>query len=580
MTRSRYKYLLLFGLAVTGCKKQLDQTPQTSLTDATFWTNTAQLSEACNYMYTFLPGLGSDDPTGNPTPYQDNYANIGYGTGTSGVGDGSRIAPATSSEWSNFYILIRAANNILQKSVTVQGDSGLIHQYQGEAHFFRAWAYFELVKRFGDVPLILQTLTLNDTLLYGARTNREVVIDSVYADLAFAATYCPQPDVAQNNGEYGRITSTAALALESRVALFEGTWDKYHGTGSYTAHLQLALSAAQAVISGGKHSLFVASVPDSSYYYLFQYQTQPSTENQIVVGGNPTPGGTNFTYANNKEIILPKLYGVSLTNIVSAHSYERGSLEQGNITASRAYMNAVLFADGLPMGQSAYDSTYKQTSPLTEFRNRDPRLGQTIFSANNIWPQLAGIIPYQPSLLYKIRKYFIVQDWTNQTSFVNFLAIRYAEVLLNYAEATYELNGRISDADLNLTVNALRNRATNNNPAELPLLTNAFVAAGGLNMLSEIRRERMVELAFEGFHYWDELRWKTAETELPLAVEGPEYFGPPYQATANNPILDANNFVILENASKRTFNPARDYLWPLPTKELALNSNLVQNPNW
>ncbi|TDW96858.1 RagB/SusD family nutrient uptake outer membrane protein [Dinghuibacter silviterrae] len=578
MKRTIASVILLASL--TGCSKQLVQNPQTSLTDASFWNTPSDLSEACTYLYTFLPGLGTDDPTGNPTPAQDDYSNIGYGTGTVGVGDGSRIAPATSSEWTNFYKLIRAANNILQKSVTVTGDTGLIHQYLGEARFFRAWGYFELVKRFGDVPLVMRTLTLSDSLLYGPRTARETVIDSVYADLTYAAIYCPQPDIAQSKSEYGRVTATAALALESRVALFEGTWDKYHGGGNATAHLQIAVQAAQAVINGGKHTLFVASVPDSSYYYLFQYQTQPSTENQIVAGGNPTPGGTNFTYATNKEIILPKLYGVSLSNIISSHSYERGYLEQGNITASRGYVNAVLFKDGLPAGQSVYDSTYKQTSPLTEFRNRDPRMGMTLLSSANIWPQLQGIIPYIPGLLYKVRKYFIVQDWTNQTSFVNFLAIRYAEVLLNYAEATYELNGNISDADLNLTVNALRARATNNNPSVLPSLTNAFATANSLNLLTEIRRERTVELAFEGFHYWDELRWKTAETELPLAVEGPQYFGPPYQASVNNPILDANHFVILESAGKRSFNPARDYLWPLPTQQLALNPNLVQNPNW
>lgn len=108
--------------------------------------------------------------------------------------------------------------------------------------------------------------------------------------------------------------------------------------------------------------------------------------------------------------------------------------------------------------------------------------------------------------------------------FLDFIAIRYGEVLLNYAEAVYELNGSISDADLDKSINLLRKRATNNDPSKLPLLTNAFVNANGLNMRDEIRRERSIELAYEGFRYWDLLRWKTAEIELPKPILGRKYF--------------------------------------------------------
>lgn len=113
----------------------------------------------------------------------------------------------------------------------------------------------------------------------------------------------------------------------------------------------------------------------------------------------------------------------------------------------------------------------------------------------------------------------------------------------------------------------------------MPALTNSFVSANGLDMRTEIRRERKVELAFEGFEYWDLLRWKTAEIELPKAILGPKYFQAE-MPLVTNPVLDANGNIILEAASKRGFNVQRGYLWPIPTNEIALNPNLTQNPGW
>jgi hypothetical protein len=114
----------------------------------------------------------------------------------------------------------------------------------------------------------------------------------------------------------------------------------------------------------------------------------------------------------------------------------------------------------------------------------------------------------------------------------------------------------------------------------LPLLTNSFVASNGLDMRTEIRRERRIELAFEGFHYWDILRWKSAETALPAAMLGQKYFSGEMNP-ASGVQFTPGGFAILEDVSKRAFNPQRDYLWPIPTQEIALSAvNLTQNPNW
>jgi len=556
----------VLSLGILSCQKKLDQLPKTSISDANFWKTTNDLALACNYLYSYLPALNASDPSGNPYPYQDEYSEIAYNAfSVNTISDGSRLAPATSQEWNSYYRLIRAANNIMEKSATVTGEESLIDKYIGEARFFRAWGYFELVKRFGDVPYISKTLSTSDSLLYSSRTPREKVIDSIYADLDFAAANCPMPD-AQPSAEYGRITSTAATAFKSRVALFEGTWDKFHNEGDASKHLQIAVDASSAVMTSGKHNLFTyAPDADSSYYYLFQYENAASLQ--------------NYTYATNHEIILARLYGQNQTNNISSHSYVRGSVTDGGISATRAFINMYLYKDGLPVGKSPFDSSLKETSTLTQFRNRDPRMGMTIMNKNQWYPSITGMHKYPPGLNYHTRKYGPIEDFTPNVSFINFMVIRYAEVLLNYAEAKYELNGSISDADLDATINLIRDRATNDNPALLPQLTNNLVNANGLDMRNEIRRARTIELAFEGFHYWDILRWKTAENVLPNALLGPKYF-PDEMKNVPSAKYDANGFVIIEDASKRQFDPARDYLWPLPTKELGLNSNLTQNPNW
>lgn len=550
-------FIAILSVSFIGCQKDLNQVPQTTLTNANFWKTTNDLELACNYLYTFLPGLGGQASIG---PYDDLMSDIAFSVnGANNVGDGSRLAPATDPNWNSDYQLIRACNNIFEHVGTVSGDTATINEYLGEAHFFRAWGYFDLVKRFGDVPLIMKTLTLSDSLLYSSRVNREIVIDSIYADLNFAATHCPLPSLLPAS-EYGRITSIAAFAFESRVALFEGTWDKFHDQGDYQKHLQVCINACNTVMNSGQCSLFIyAPAPDSSYYYLFQYQN-PATQ-------------TNYTYATNHGIILARLYGQNLGNNISSHSFERTSAADGAIFGTHNLTSMYLYKDGLPQGKSPFDSSNDETSSLTQFRNRDPRMGMTFFEKGEPIPTINGYVPYTPSLEYNILKYNTVTDYAALTSFVNYTVIRYAEVLLNFAEATYELNNSISDVELNKSINLIRSRVN------MPPLTNEFVQANGLDMRTEIRRERTIELCFEGFRYWDLLRWKTAESLLPQVILGGKYY-PAEMPNSPNAQFNSDGYSIWEAASKRSFNPQRDYLWPIPTKELGMNKNLTQNPDW
>lgn len=545
LKRATLSSLLILTLFIwMGCNKKLDLTPETALSDASFWKTPADLLSACTTLYNSLPGMAAN--------YQDNYSDISFGAAANTVSDGSRIAPATAAEWADNYTLIRRSNTILEKSAGVTGDAVLINKAKGEASFFRAWAYFELVKRYGDVPLILRTFDIQDTLATAHRTPRPQVIKAIYSDLDFAAANCPDA-AAQPAAEYGRITSGAALAFKSRVALFEGTREKFFNYGTSAADLTIAIDAAGKVMANARYGLYQnASKPDSSYFYLFQ----------LTADG-----------AANKENILVRLYGQDMTNSISYTNISR-DLEQALISPTRAMLDLYLYKDGLPVGKSPLQQ--EQTNTMSEFADRDPRAGITVFN-KGLWYISGKYVPNFDFTKtgYKLAKWFKGTDWNNKRSFTDFSIIRYAEVLLNYAEARYELNGSITDDDLNLTINKIRAR---NGAGAIAPLTNGFVNSNGLNMRDEIRRERTVELAFEGFRYWDLLRWKTAEVQLPAQVLGVKYF--PAEMKITSPSLTADGYLITQPAAKRAFNPAKDYLWPIPTSELGYNPNMVQNPGW
>jgi hypothetical protein len=533
--------LIVIALIVIGACKNLDDIkPESSLTDDGYWNSTNDLRDASNYFYTFLPVIQSNNNAG--------WSDDGYNNST--ISDGSRTVPTTTADWTENYRLIRACNKLLENSGRVTGDGVLINRYNGEARFFRAWAYFNMVQRFGDIPLILRTFDINDELNSASRTPREQVLDAIYADLDYAIANMFKASQF-TAAEYGRAGNGAALALKARVALFAGTFNKYHGTGDANKHLALAVNASETLMNSGQHDLFTyASKPDSSYYFLFRYE-----------GEGPA----------NKENLLIRFYGNSVTSVVATHNYTAEMNIGSGPNPTQALVDAYLYNDGLPKEKSAFYQPPVNT--LTEFENRDPRFGMTVFNQNHIYYTSRYSVGHN----FRSRKYFIyhpVETGAKQ-SFIDNIVIRYGEVLITFAEAKYELTGSISDQDLDRSVNLLRTRA------RMPVkLSNALVTANGLNM-DEIRRERRVELAVEqDFRYWDLIRWKTAETELPKQVLMRKLFQAEMPAVTDPSVISPDGFLIAQKAVNRKFNPLRDYLWPLPTKEIGLNPNLIQNPNW
>lgn len=543
---NKYKYFLLF-LVLAGCKK-LDLTPKDQVSDASFWKKPEDFQLAANDFYYGLQGASN---------YTDNNSDIAFGSGPNQVSNGSYLPVANSDLWNTSYKYIRGVNYLLQKA----NESGLttaIDRWVGEALFFRAYNYWNLVRSFGGVPKIDKVLDVTSPELYTQRSSQAEIINFILADLDNAISKLPEQNQLTAD-ESGRVTKGAALALKARAALYQGTWAKYHGQGDANTYLTTAISAAEAVVASAQYSLY-SGMGANSYKYLF------------ILQGDDSP-----------EVILARRY---YANRIT-HNWTR-ELWFNAMVPTKNLADLYLATDGLPVTQSPLFQGYNTMT--SEFQNRDPRMamtfivpGSAIFFEGGImqptYPGFSGSNATQTG--YMLRKF--LDETLDAAQFrgqYDFKEFRYAEVLLILAEALYEKNGSISDADLNRTVNLTRSRAG------MPALTNAHVTANGLNMLNEIRRERTVELAFEGFRRDDLRRWKLAETVLPQAIRGVKFAGTEYQTRYPDLQIgvdiqvDANGFIIAEPAGSRQFLP-RHYLDPLPLQQIQLSQGtLTQNTGW
>ena len=607
---------------VSGCENFLDQEPQDKVSESVYYQTPQQFENAANYFYTrlgFEDGDEASDLSNNFTPGD-----------VTDLARGGISTPTSDSDWKNNYVYLRAPNQLIEKAAEYTGDQSDIAASLGTAYFFRAWHHFKLLKKFGGVPIVTSSLDVNSEVLYAPRNSRYEVVSQILADLDQAIAKLP----AASTVAQGKLTTEAAKAFKARVCLFEGTWDKYVGTATdgdgtskgagsakpsgypdVNALLSEAKSLASQVMNSGEYELWDHrdDIGDNHLFYLFTLED-----------GGDNPAG--LTKADNKEFIFQTVYDFTLRQIRQniSHAKPWGP--------TRKLVDMYLCTDGLPVQHSSVFEGYD--SMTSEFRNRDMRL--TSFVKEPLvkyWGHGAatdgggaqygvdfddsGIVydyRYVPQLQspgggrgagYQGRKF--VTEYrlreTREESF-NYPLIRYAEVLLIYAEATCELNGgSIDDADLNKSINLIRERSG------VAPLTNALIAPfSDLNMLGEIRRERAIELFGENFRFNDLKRWGIAAEELNRDVclnyvEGTEF------ETADNPknpgtliyIADAWSYgttsseqypstyegiaptkagaLLLDIASLHTWS-YDNYLSGIPTDEITLNPELKQNPGW
>jgi hypothetical protein len=428
----------------------------------------------------------------------------------------------------------------------------------GEAYFFRAYNYWKLAKTFGGVPKIEKVLQTTSEELYSARASQQEIFDLILADLEKAAAMLPAQS-GLTGDESGRTTSGAALALKARAALYQGTWMKYHGAGDASTYLAAAVDAANQLIESGEYELYNADGA-MSYKYL-----------HILKGDD------------SKEVILAKRYYEDR----ATHNWTR-ELWFNRLVPTKRMADMYLATDGLPIDKSPLFQGYNTLT--SEFQNRDPRMsmtfivpGSTIFFEGGLmqetYPGFSGNNATRTG--YMLRKFLDeTEDAAHFLGAYDFKEFRYGEVLLILAEALYEQNGNISDADLDRTINLLRERAG------MTHLTNNLVQSNNLDMLTEIRRERTVELAFEGYRRDDLRRWKTADQLMPEAVKGVKFEGSEFEARypdleiGTDIQVDENGFIVATPASSRQFLP-KHYLDPLPLREIQLSKgSLEQNTGW
>ncbi len=546
------------ALMMASCN--LDLVPESTMTDAAYWKSENDLRGACNRFYEQLNGnnaLGG----GFAHDYRsDELNNNGAANSTS---DGSWTIPSTSGTWTDAYWRIFIANNILEKSAQADVTESVLNRYQAEARFFRAYYYFELVKKYGDVPLMLKAVNnTKDPSLEMPRTPREEVMKQVYEDLEFAATWLPDIDASEITSNWGHVAKQAATAMIVRAGLYEGTFGKYHNLPNcdYKAHLKKSIDAAESLMNSRKFDLY----PD--FEQLFQ----------VVAEGR-----------QNKENIFVKVYGPNGSAASTTHGNSRQMENAASLT--RNIVDLFLYTDGLPREKSPLKVS-PETSYDDIFTDRDPRLGMTIYKVGEE-AYKGAFIPFAFRYGYNLKKGFDLVQWgTSSKEYTDKMIIRYGEILISYAEALYEYNGSISDDQLDKTVNALRARA--GMPAKL---TNAFAQANGLNILEEIHRERTIEFVDENKRYDDIIRWKIAEKVLPVDIIGAKYTSEANKdkedlqnrLTSNGGMLnnkqryEEDDMYVLEFAENRKFDPAKDYLYPVPLQEITLSgNNVTQNPGW
>jgi hypothetical protein len=446
------------------------------------------------------------------------------------------------------------------------------NQYIAEARLFRGWFYADKVSKFGDVPYVETELNTESEELFAERMPRVEAMDKIFADLDFAAKNLPA-----NWGDGsapGRLNRWAALLVQARVCLFEGTWRKYHGIAGGDKFLQTASAASKELIESGPYRLYNTGNPETDYNSYMRV---------LDVTGNP-------------EVMYWRKYtlGVFTNHVQSYFQYHGG--------ATRDFVEDYLCTDGQPITLSPLyqgDNTVEET-----FINRDPRMRQTVLHPEEAvaykfhnadgrdYPRLNGMAGgRQSNTGYHVIKNYNADDMIGKafnTAESPAIVLRFAEALLVYAEAQAEL-GQISQADLDMSINKLRDRVgmPHLEMGNIPV-DPRYVADGISPILAEIRRERRVELFNEGFRYDDLRRWKQGKKltkkSLGLAMNpaaktryagtvvrtyfdaerGKEYLEPYAGTDFENPVFDEN----------------RHYLWPIPLNSLAQNPNIKQNPGW
>ncbi len=563
MKKNIHIILMSAALMLASCNDSfLDRIPHDALTDANYWQTETHLSSVANTFTSSLSGkdwLNKTEIMADSAPWSVTTAwrTIGGGYFTS---DASQI----NSVWSAAYTGIGRTNYFLNNYQRATGVKEEVRErYAAEAYFYRAYNYWILTSLFGDVPLITSELNVESPDVFRGRDARKDVIDRITKDLEDHYKALPEY-VAAGSSDFGRVSQCAALALLSRIYLYNGRYED-------------AVSACERAMSSTYYKLYSTGHPDVDYVNLFNYTGRASR--------NPA----------NKETLIAFVYNYDLgESSRTSHNLSRECWvpnDYARFTPTASMIECYLTKDGKiwdPNSATSYEDVFK---------DRDPRMTQSILAPGTKWEggESGDMLSTDKTVFtypkfdnskdgcmsytgYYMRKYVepsTVKDVGHDDN--DIVLIRYAEVLLNYAEAKEQL-GTLTQSDIDKTINLLRDRVgmVHLKLSEIP---------AGSDIRTEIRRERRVELFFEGHRYFDIIRWKQGEIlgEDLLGVRK-DYLDPARlkEGIIGNlkwKTVNGKEYLVLE--SGRTFNPEKNYLLPVPFTQMQLNPQLApNNPGW
>jgi hypothetical protein len=583
------KYILSIAgiisfLVFVSCEDFLDRNPKTSITAADYFKTASDLETYSNRFYQELISPSFDDVGSDNVTISTNSNTMYTMVNSDGISP-SNIGGWDISDWTQLRRINYMLNNIHPEQMNiVKAD---LNHYIGIAKFFRGDYYYKKVKRYNSAPFYNKAMDDTDEDLYKPADSREVLVDSVISDLEFAATYI-KPALGQRT----RVNRYAALALLARVCLHEATYRKYHAnlglTASVNTYLDKAIAACQEIMNSNLFELYGSSAKDYGALFCMP-KLRDNKEILMFVEYDQTLGR-----GNNTHTVLGTYWGLS-----------------------RSLMEAYQMKDGSNFSYKKSDGTYKTYVEL--FEDRDPRFAETFaYPGFNVSPEIEGNAPYKPKTTYggldQIK--FFPKETAQRVGWgMNYTSLplfRYAEVLLIYAEAKAE-KGTLSQTDLNQSVNLIRDRAG---------MPHIKMSA---NVLDDIRRERRVELACEGFRLDDIKRWAKGEELMGTKPQGiyirgygaydvtgdgkpdvailhdagdlspiahlpedvrakieKEYL---YDANGNRTSIYLNaadgksGFMEFVTSENRRWNN-KYYYDPIPKQQLLLNPSLKQSPGW
>jgi len=546
--------ILVIGTG-TGCKKFVDVTNPDTLTDPSFWKTENSVRSYNWEFYNLFNGFGNGSSTNGDfyfSSFTDDQAPAAFT-------QFPQTTAASNGAW--FFGYVRKANIMLERVDIVPMADEAKNHWKGIAHFFRALQYFRLVQTFGGVPWLSHSSDISDTTeIYKPRDSRQLVMDSVLADIDFAIANLRQVDLPNT------VNKDVALALKARICLYEGTYRKYH--------TELSLPDADKFLGEAKDA--AATIMAESYTLNPNYLAAYNSDNLS---------------ADNGEVLLYKRYESGLLmHSTIAYLYSSTVLQGLTKSAVESY----LCADGLPISLSPL---YMGNDTITDVvANRDKRLLYTIDSTylyykGHVKNSLTSSTGYRPmKFLPDSNKLKTIPTQIN-TNYTDAPLFWLSEIYLIYAESAAELDqmGKytLTQADLDNSINKLRARGQVApmilaGPQD-PGFTDPKKDPDVTSLIWEIRRERRTELMMDGFRFDDLMRWKKG-TYMDSNLNPDSFLGA--KVPDNGKVLrNADGYIMPYTADKqRAFVDPKNYLSAIPTTQILLYppsvQTTMQNPGW